>query len=84
MCVCLFPSFSALIFSSNNGHLEAVRVLLQNRADIEARSNDGRTSLLWAAHWGHYPVVQYLVQRGAFIDAVDSGTIGFACSSEFA
>jgi ankyrin repeat protein len=62
---------SALILAANNGHLNAVKVMLENFADIEARSNDGRTPLIWASHWGHVDIVLYLIERGAQIDATD-------------
>ena len=40
-------------------------------ADIEDRSNNWKTPLLWASLWGHFPVVKYLVSVGANISASD-------------
>jgi ankyrin repeat protein len=64
-----------LIFAANNGHLPAVRFLLDIDADIEAFSNNGRTPLIWACYWGHIDVVKYLISRGANIDATDFGKL---------
>ena len=33
-----------------------VRALLDRRADVNARSDDGSTALLWAAHWNDVAV----------------------------
>lgn len=30
--------------------------------DINTRSNDGKTPLIWSAYWGHYDVVRILVE----------------------
>lgn len=38
---------------------------------MEDRSNNLKTPLLWASLWGHYNVVEYLVERGANISAKD-------------
>ena len=29
---------------------------------------DGRTALMYASHYGHLPVVEYLLQQGAAVD----------------
>ena len=65
---------SPIIYAANNGHLDAVRYLLDIDAKIEDVSNNGRTPLMWACHWGHVNVVKYLVSRGANIDVVDYGS----------
>ena len=41
--------------------LDIVRAMVERtQVDLEARDDDGRTPLLWAAMKGHLPVVQYL------------------------
>ncbi len=45
--------------------------LLRLGADIEDKSNNGKTALHWACHWGHYPVVKFLVEKGANISTQD-------------
>lgn len=40
-------------------------------ANIEDRSNNGKTPLLWASLWGHLETVKLLVKRGADIDSQD-------------
>src|SRR3989454_6154215 len=42
----LFPYTT--LFRSNQ---QQVRTLLNQRANVNARSGDGSTALLWAAHW---------------------------------
>jgi uncharacterized protein len=59
--------------------VEALAVLLEAGADVNARTTDGRggrgpgqTALFGAAFWGWNDVVRYLVDNGARIDVADS------------
>ena len=63
---------SALILAANNGHLEAVKTLLDAGAHIEDYSNNGRTPLIWASWWGHLQVVELLLKYGAHINEKDN------------
>ena len=42
-----------------------VRALLGRRADVNLRSADGSTALLWAAHWNDVPTADLLIRAGA-------------------
>jgi ankyrin repeat protein len=55
-------------------NLEAVKLLLELGADVNAVDGDGRTALHGAAHKGRDDVVQILVDRGALLDARDGGS----------
>src|SRR5438552_2661293 len=58
--------------SSNNGHIEVVKFLLNANADIEAADdNYRRTPLGWAAGNGHVDVVKLLLNANADIEAAD-------------
>lgn len=49
--------------------------------DIEDRSNNGRTPLHWASLWGHYSVVEYLIDIGANISSTDvTGMTSLMCA----
>ena len=48
-----------------------VRALLDRRADVNARSNDGSTALLWAAHWNDVPMAGLLTRAGADANAAN-------------
>lgn len=41
-------------------------------ANFEDRSNNWKTPLNWAAHWGHYSCVEYLVGIGANVSSYDT------------
>jgi len=61
---------SVLCAAASNGHVEVVRVLLEDgRCNIDARTDDGSTALWIAALQGHNDVVQKLVQHGADVNA---------------
>ena len=51
----------AASIAASTGHLEVVKVLLDNGADISVTNADGRTPLESAASNGHFEVVKLLV-----------------------
>lgn len=57
--------------ASANGHIEVVRLLLENRADITVVDKKGGMPLLTASWYGHVKVVKLLLENGADITAVD-------------
>jgi ankyrin repeat protein len=54
-----------LIEAVRNQDERLVRTLLNGRADVHARSGDGSTALLWAAHWNALETATLLVRAGA-------------------
>ena len=48
-----------------------VRALLDLRVDVNARSDDGSTALLWAAHWNDVAAAELLVRAGADANAAN-------------
>jgi ankyrin repeat protein len=60
---------TALIFAAQQGHLETVKLLLDNHADMNVLSKLGQTALGQAAFNGHLDVVKLLLEHGAKLDA---------------
>ena len=59
---------TALHYASWNGHLEAVELLVEGGADVNAQSNNdhyGTTPLHAAAHANHAEVAEFLLSRDA-------------------
>ena len=54
-----------LILASSLGHLNLVRYLVIQGADLNAETKYGLTALDWATKSNHQPVVDYLLQQGA-------------------
>ena len=54
------------------GHLEVAELLIANGGDIELSNAHGRTVLHVSASRGHSSLVQYFLQQGALVNAVDS------------
>ena len=53
---------TALSHACEHGHLDAVKVLVQNNADPELVDSWGNTALMYASVAGHSPVVDFLVR----------------------
>ncbi len=54
---------------------KAIRALLNQKADVNARSTDGATALLWLAHWNDVESANLLLAAGADANAAnDFGT----------
>jgi ankyrin repeat protein len=43
----------------------AVRALLDQKVDVNGRSSDGATALVWAAHWNDLEIADLLLRAGA-------------------
>src|SRR3954462_5311536 len=49
----------------------AIRALLKQRVDVNARRADGATALLWAVHFNDLETVDLLLKAGADVNAAD-------------
>lgn len=75
-------SAGTLIEASLHGHLDTVRRLLDQGADINAKGNTGATALMMACWWGHVDIVKLLLDRGANVNA--KGLDGYTALMEAA
>ena len=65
---------TALMTAARTGKLDAVKVLLSNGANVNAKEpRQGQTALMWAAAEGNADVVAELVERGADIHVRSDG-----------
>jgi len=69
-----------LIAASMRGDLPRVRVLLDARADLNARNSDGATALIIASQNGHADVVRALLAAKADVNARPSNGVTTALS----
>ncbi|MBZ5579868.1 MAG: ankyrin repeat domain-containing protein [Acidobacteriia bacterium] len=58
-------SGSRLVEAAKSQDQTAVRALVSQKADVNARSSDGSTALLWAAHWNDAGSAELLLGAGA-------------------
>ncbi len=61
--------FGILHHAISHGHHEIVKILLEKGADIEAKTKDGLTPLMFASRNGHHEIVKTLLEKGADIEA---------------
>jgi uncharacterized protein len=59
------PEDLRLVTAAKDQDLQKVRTLLTGRPDVNVRSEDGSTALLWAAHWNDLQMAELLVRAGA-------------------
>ena len=52
-------------------HVEAIKLLLELGADVNAKNEDGYTAVMGAAFSGGDEILQFLVERGARLDVKD-------------
>jgi ankyrin repeat protein len=60
-----------VIDAVRNGDRQAVRTLLQQNVDVNARQPDGATALAWAVHREDAETVALLIARGSDVDAAN-------------
>ncbi|CAL1528386.1 unnamed protein product [Lymnaea stagnalis] len=60
---------SSLMFASQKGATETVKLLLRHKASIDETDNDGFTSLMFASQEGHFETVYTLLKEGANINS---------------
>ena len=60
-----------LVDAMKNQDVQRVRTLLDQHADVNVRSDDGSTALLWAAHWNDLQAAELLVRAGADANAAN-------------
>jgi ankyrin repeat protein len=56
---------SPLVEAARKQDPKAVRTLVSEKADVNARSADGSTALLWLAHWNDLDTAEVLLGAGA-------------------
>jgi ankyrin repeat protein len=61
-----------LVEAARNRDHQAVRTLLNQRFDVDVRSHDGATALLWAAHWNDLDTADLLIRAGANVNAANA------------
>ena len=60
-----------LVDAAKNQDAQQVRTLLGSHADVNVRSEDGSTALLWIAHWNDLQTAELLVRAGADANAAN-------------
>jgi len=60
--------------ASRRGHTGAVKLLIDNGADVNCMNSYGEIALIEASDNGHIEVVKLLIEAGADVNARDHGT----------
>ncbi|MBU2598236.1 MAG: ankyrin repeat domain-containing protein [Actinobacteria bacterium] len=54
-----------LLDAAREGNLLVLKAAIEKGADVNAKSNDGRTALMIASEKGYTDIVKYLIEKGA-------------------
>ena len=65
------PTVSPLVEAARMQDPTRVRTLLSQKADVNVRSTDGSTALLWLAHWNDVDTADLLLRAGAEANAAN-------------
>ncbi len=65
--------WTVLHFAACSGHLDTVKWLVEQGADLQAKNKYGWTALHFAAINQHLDTVKWLVEKGADVNAKDNG-----------
>jgi uncharacterized protein len=60
-----------LVEAARNQDQQQIRALLKQPTDVNVRSEDGSTALLWAAHWNDLETAGLLIRAGADANAAN-------------
>ena len=66
---------TVLIYAAWNGSTEVVKLLIDNGADLNHKSNHGDTALMYAARDGHTDVVKFLIDNGVDLNHKNNGGV---------
>ena len=66
------PSADFMVMSAVSGELETLKLFVQAGYSVDSKSSDGTPAIVNAASFNHPEVVQYLIEAGADVNAVDS------------
>src|SRR5947207_9068830 len=64
-------ALTPLLYAARDGRLEAAKILVDAKADLELANADGITPLLMAISNNQIPVARFLIDRGAKINVSD-------------
>jgi ankyrin repeat protein len=64
-------SMSALLYAARDGHLDAVKIFVDAKADINQTEANGITPLLISITNAHFDVARYLLDHGAPVNTAD-------------
>ena len=56
---------TSLMVASGNGHIDVVKLLLKNNAEVNKVAQNGTTSLHYACFYGHLDIVMTLIEAKA-------------------
>lgn len=66
-----YDRYTSLLFASENGQGDAVRLLIRMGSEVNAKNAAGESCIWLASRYGHEAVVRILLENGADLDSAD-------------
>ncbi|KOB63384.1 hypothetical protein PFHG_05133, partial [Plasmodium falciparum HB3] len=60
------------IYRVKYGHINIAKFLIENKADIDIKDNEGQTPIFYAIIYKHYDIVKLLIENGADVQIRDN------------
>lgn len=57
-----------IILETWHGHFEIVKLLVENKANINNKDKDGKSAIILASEKGYLDILKYLVKNGANVN----------------
>lgn len=70
-------AWTPIMLAAAEGHEEIVSMLIQGGADVNAKNELGRTSLMFSANYGFFEIAEMLLENGASTDDVANDETGW-------
>ncbi len=74
-------AWTPIMLAAAEGHEEIVSILIQAGADVNAKNELGRTSLMFSANYGFFEIAEMLLENGASTDDVASDRTAIIAAS---
>jgi uncharacterized protein len=68
----IMDGMTALMLASENGHINAMKLLIAKGSDVNIKNNYGSTALMFASQNGHFDAMELLISAGSDVNIMNN------------